>query len=90
MPEFVERNLEERNFYGRIKPNVVFNGDDFAARKRKINREKIARERGIPMPPAGRLNEHTQEGGEADFNAANNRPKRRTRGKGRKVNYKQL
>jgi len=78
MPRFVERDLGKHNFFLAQNPDVIFEGNDVEAEKRKKNRNRIKREQGLP-----------QEIGEADFNAANNRPKRRTRGKGRKINYKQ-
>lgn len=77
MAEFVERNLEG-NFYGRKRPDVITDGDNFEAKKREINRKMIKSQQGIPMSSVGRFNEHI----------VNNRRGRRTRGKGRKINYK--
>ena len=81
MAEFVERNLED-NFYGRKKADVIFDGNNFEAKKREINREKIAREKGLPMSSIEHFIEHLELHG--------NRPKRRTRGGGRKINNKRL
>ena len=81
MAEFVERNFEEGNFYGRKNPNLVFDGDVLAAKKREINRKRIEDQQGVPMSSVVEsFNEHLE--------LHDNRPKRRTRGKGRKINYK--
>lgn len=85
MAEFVERNLEG-NFYGRKRPDVITNGDNFEAKKREINRKMIESQQGIPMSSVGYFNELMGLQGEADSNIVNNRRGRRTRGKGRKIN----
>ena len=86
MPEFVERDLG--GSFHRVNPDVIFDGNNFEAEKRRRNRKRIERQQTLRMPPVGGFNEHTQEGGKADFNEVNNFPKRRTRGRGRKINYR--
>ena len=81
MAEFVERNLEE-NFYGRKKADVIFDGNNFEAKKREINRKRIEDQQGIPMSSVESFNEHLE--------LHDNRPKRRTRGGGRRINNKRL
>ena len=86
MPKFVERDLG-RNFY-RDKPKVIFDGNNFEAQKREKNRKRTARQQGIPMSSVGWVNEQIEQQEGVDFNRVNDRPKRRTRGRGRKINYK--
>lgn len=77
MAEFIERNFGD-NFYGRKEHEVVFDGNNFEAKKREINREMIESQQRIPMSSVGHFNEHV----------VNSRRERRTRGRGRKINYK--
>lgn len=89
MAEFVERNLEG-NFYGRGTHEIVFDGNNFEAKKREMNRKRTAREQGIPMSSVGHCNELMELQWKAGSNMVNNHHRlgRRTRGGGRVIRPK--
>ena len=77
MAEFVERDLKERNFYGRQRPDVIFEGDAYQKKRRKENKKMIERGQGIEIDDLTQVSNTINAQG------------RRSRGKGRRINPKQ-